>query len=727
MSTITAGPVDLVYTGATLSGTNRAICRMSDTRVLMAYRDPTSGYLKLRCLDVVGDTVTHAGAVLAANTVGSLADNVIRLTDTLAVVLHRRVFTASPFYPNVPYALLVSIDAGGTITTLDLQTPAGVEASRSWGVRLTDSTFVVFWVRTSDKALLARMYSASAWLTASTYTDIIETSLAGSSAGFIALSATQVLAAYHYDDATAGSLIRGRVLGTADIYTPITTTNPPVTIETAVPNGWEYEIHLANFGGGEVGVFYLLETSFYIGSRILTVAGSSVSASSLTTHSTLGDTAQRGYSAALIPGTTDVMLAFATSGADVTNAVILSGTSLTYGAVFGLGDTGTTRLLTAPLTSAKTLVSKRNSGDRNAFLLLHAPPVTEVPMVEGFPMLLVEAYAGGTGIASLPMFVVEATGGPRNNGADITLPMFSAEARSGARADVALPMFTVEATATVIIVARHDASLPMLLVEALASVTTRAGADISLPMFTVEAYSGAVMDALLPMLLAEAVADVGSVGRADVTLPMLLAEALASMDNMARADIVLPMLVEVPSGYADILLPMLQVEAYVRIVVAITYEAYAVNLKPGENMPHQVTRYTGMPFSSIVRYQGNYYGWGPAGLYLLGGDLDGAAKIAWEFKTGITDFASSQEKVVRETFIGGRLGPTVSATVSIGEAADVTYAATIVRGATAQNHRIKYGRGLKSRYWSFGLQDTAGSEINIDTREFDALETGRKI
>ena len=54
-------------------------------------------------------------------------------------------------------------------------------------------------------------------------------------------------------------------------------------------------------------------------------------------------------------------------------------------------------------------------------------------------------------------------------------------------------------------------------------------------------------------------------------------------------------------------------------------------------------------------------------------------------------------------------------------------ARTIVRGTAAQNHRIKYGRGLKARYWSFGWSAPAGGECDTDVIQFDAAELGRKL
>jgi hypothetical protein len=205
--------------------------------------------------------------------------------------------------------------------------------------------------------------------------------------------------------------------------------------------------------------------------------------------------------------------------------------------------------------------------------------------------------------------------------------------------------------------------------------------------------------------------------------------AMSSGGTMSFA-LEMPMPVAGPWGRIEAVMPMARIEFIARSVVVVTYEAYAVNLQPGDRMPHQVTRYANFPFNQIVRYQGRYIGVADDGLYELGGATDYAsptpAAIAWAWKTGITDFGSSQMKVDRQLVIGGRLGANVVASVSAGEKADVTYTYKPERGRDAQNYRVKLGKGFKARYYSFGLAGT-GEDGDIDTIDFDAQENSRKI
>lgn len=350
------------------------------------------------------------------------------------------------------------------------------------------------------------------------------------------------------------------------------------------------------------------------------------------------------------------------------------------------------------------------------------------------PMGTLIALAAGRTELTAPMGTLIATGhdstGERSFAG--TAPMGTLQALGGAKATLSAPMGTLIASVTVPVSVTAELVSPMGTLLASGTVGVSMRADLRLSSAgTVEAYSGGNAALVAPMGTLNAIAAVGVLAHFAGTAPMGSLSALATTGIVVRAELTAPMLVPTPSARATLTAPMGFLTAYGHAVVTTTYEAYAVNLKPGDRMPNQVTRYTNYPFNQIVRFQGNYYGVASDGLYLLGGDTDYHAVTptgpSWAVKTAITDFGSSMNKVTRETFLGARLGPAVSASVSIGEAADVTYVAKILRGQKAQNHRVKYGKGLEARYWSFGFSDAAGGQAEIDTLEFDMRETGRKL
>lgn len=360
-----------------------------------------------------------------------------------------------------------------------------------------------------------------------------------------------------------------------------------------------------------------------------------------------------------------------------------------------------------------------------------------IPSTEGYghnsldavlPMLTIESRSGSQASMTLPMLAILATGAPSENAQlNAALPMLTMDGYGGAKLIADLPMLTLEASGDFRNVGRLDSTLPGLTLQGSAYFGILLTGNLTLPRLSIAALGGGWLNQSLPALTISASGTAGITGRVVAVLPVLTIEASGHTENYGRLDAMLPALAAVNAGRADMALPMLTIVASGHAVVTVTHQGYAINLLPGEGMPHQVTEYTAWPFNQIVRWQGNYYGIADDGIYLLGGDDDDGDPIAWRARTGITNFGSRQEKFVRQTFLHGRLGSRVTAKVSIGEAADVTYAALIERGSNAQAHRIKYGKGLRAQFWSFEIADTSGSALDLHGMQHDPVESTRKV
>ena len=347
------------------------------------------------------------------------------------------------------------------------------------------------------------------------------------------------------------------------------------------------------------------------------------------------------------------------------------------------------------------------------------------------PGMSLAGYAGGGLGLALPMVRLYAVGhdATGENALDLALPALVLSGFGGATARMTLPAISLSADGVGTGIGRAEITLPALRLSSSGTGGAAGNAALQLPrLVMVAGYGGANASMRMPAILSSGQGQSGAVGSASISLPVLQLLASGTAQNHGSADLTLPPLIAGPSGYATVILPVLRLSASGSQVVAVTYEAYAMNLKPtNKARVHEVTRYTGMPFSGMVRWQGNWYGWGPSGMYLIGGDTDAGEPISWAWKTAVTNFGNRQMKVVRETFLHGRLGPTATASVSVGEDADVTYAAVIERGRNAQAHRIKYGKGLKAEYWSFGLADVTGSAMEVDSMQHEPKPLSRKI
>lgn len=348
------------------------------------------------------------------------------------------------------------------------------------------------------------------------------------------------------------------------------------------------------------------------------------------------------------------------------------------------------------------------------------------------PMLTIKNGVGGIASASLPALAAYGAGHDSSGerGADISLPAITLAAQGGANGTMTLGMLTVSITATIRGLASADQQLPALQASGLGVTTALAKAASVLPMFDMIGYGGAVLSITLNSgVTVTASGTAGGVATVTATLPMFEVATSATAQNHGGLTKSLPALQMTPNGKALVLLPGLELTAIGTAVIAVTYEAYALNLnhKPrrGEDPIDELTHFTNYPFDYIVRHQNSYFGVNSTGLYLLEGTTDDTAPIQWAFETVKTDFKSDQLKTVESAYFGGSMGPEATVTIKASGSADATYTYTTPRGAAAQNYRQPLGRGLKARYFALG----AASEgvLNLDSITFNKAVLARKV
>lgn len=336
------------------------------------------------------------------------------------------------------------------------------------------------------------------------------------------------------------------------------------------------------------------------------------------------------------------------------------------------------------------------------------------------PMMRLAADMGGSAAAALPMFELDAAGhdSTGENAFDGVLSMMTLTAHAGASASLVLPLIALDAAVTGTALIQVDLTIPMLALDAsgVGSPFT-VTADLAIPRMAIESYFGGGAQMALPLLSLDASITAGGLLTAALTIPMIALDAAGTRQNYGSIVLTLPMLVPMASATADLLLPMVQLDAAITATVSVTYEAYSVNLThSGENTTDEVTRYTNFPFERIVRYQNSYFGMAADGLYLLEGTTDFAlpapTAIPWNAKTAISDMGAGELKTVVSAYFGGRLPPAATVTLHVGEKSQHAYAYTTPRGPGVQNHREKFGRGLKTRY--FALQVAGNGPMELD-------------
>lgn len=349
------------------------------------------------------------------------------------------------------------------------------------------------------------------------------------------------------------------------------------------------------------------------------------------------------------------------------------------------------------------------------------------------PTQTLAATLGSQITIAAPMQTVRMTAhdASNDNALRITAPMQSVTMHGGMAARMTGPSPAVEAdlTGTALLSAALRAPLGAVSMEATVSAMMRAA--LSGPSPTVQSFTGARIALVGPMGAALASGQGGAVGSFTLTCPVF--DLTAEMTRQANAQFQLT----APSPTmgerrlrAAMTAPSAQLAFTGYAVVAVTYEAYALNLKHATKNPvDELTRYTNFPFTAIVRFRGEYIGVGTDGLYHLTGTTDYASPtptaIPWAWKTGVGDFGNPAKKTINAVYFGGRMPAAATVTLYAGEDAGTAYSHTNPRGSDGQNYRQKFGKGVKDRYYAIGASGTGA--LTLDNLEFDIAQLTRRI
>ncbi len=338
------------------------------------------------------------------------------------------------------------------------------------------------------------------------------------------------------------------------------------------------------------------------------------------------------------------------------------------------------------------------------------------------PVAAMVGYGGANASLTVGSFTLLGTAHNSlgDNAAFISTPMAVLSGFCGGNGSASMPMGKLAAGGTSTALANAALTAPAALVSATGTGGASASANLSIgEKFSVIGYGGAIASLSIGSFSfsINATGTSGSVGNAALTLPMFELSAAGTLQARGDATLLMPSPRLGGASVAWLMMPGAVLTAIGSAVVVPAYEAYAVNLNHSDpvGQTDEVTRYTNYPFTHIVRYRNSYFGAGPGGLYLLEGITDDGQAIDYAVKTCATDFKKAEKKTVASAYFGGRLGPAATLTLFAGEAGQEAYGYSTPRGQIAQNHREKFGRGVKDRYFAIGV---SGSDV----MELDALE-----
>lgn len=143
-----------------------------------------------------------------------------------------------------------------------------------------------------------------------------------------------------------------------------------------------------------------------------------------------------------------------------------------------------------------------------------------------------------------------------------------------------------------------------------------------------------------------------------------------------------------------------------------------------------VTEYTAFDINSLTEFNGQLYGAGAAGLYLLEGDDDAGEPIEATLRTGLLRLANGLHARIDSAYLGyrsdGTLKMKVVYTGEDGIKRGQVYDLQELNARDNRAGRIKVGKGLKSVYWAFELSNTDGADFGLDMLEILPLVMARR-
>lgn len=148
------------------------------------------------------------------------------------------------------------------------------------------------------------------------------------------------------------------------------------------------------------------------------------------------------------------------------------------------------------------------------------------------------------------------------------------------------------------------------------------------------------------------------------------------------------------------------------------YTTWAMNTRNAA-----VTQYTGYNFNSFAKMGERYLGANDQGLFWLDGDDDAGRDVKSRITTGVIQPYGNKLATMQYAYLGMRGNGQFVITVT--DEAGGSYDYTL-DGAHMETARITFGRGFKTRYFTFSLE-SQGQDFDLDGVEFTTTEMARKI
>ena len=249
--------------------------------------------------------------------------------------------------------------------------------------------------------------------------------------------------------------------------------------------------------------------------------------------------------------------------------------------------------------------------------------------------------------------------------------------------------------------------LPSLGITASGYASVIANALATLPCLSISAEGSSTiigtLSRTLPGLGLSATGLLGSIGTLSVSLPSLKISATSYSSVIGTANITLPSLILSTS------------------VTQLEYLSMVMNLRN-----QALTEFTNYEFNSMCHYKGLNLGATKTGINLLDtGDTDNDTAIDWNFRTGLLDLHMKTKKKLRQAWLSCKINGDLTVTVIEASGDEYEYDAESYE-ITEDGVRVKFGRGLKSRYLALDVKNDEEATIVLDSIRLNLDRTEKR-
>ena len=295
---------------------------------------------------------------------------------------------------------------------------------------------------------------------------------------------------------------------------------------------------------------------------------------------------------------------------------------------------------------------------------------------------------------------------------NLTIPMLQlgmeGEVSSVGTIDVSIPMMQFEAEGIINEIGEINVTFPRLKVSMTGDTSVVGTIGVTLPALKailsgVDETFG-ILSVTLPALRVSLSGLLGASGTINVSFPMMIM-------NFAAIDSI--------DGQLVVSFPMMRAQFN-----TLTAEDDFINMVMNAKNK-ALTEYSNYNFNSFGNFNGKNIGAMSDGLYDLSGDRDDGDFIEWNFRSGYLDLEMKNKNKLRQAWFSYKSNGDLMITVILPSGEKYEYD-IIGYSEEADSSRVKFGKGIRSKYVMLDVKNVNGSTISLDHIKLHYQGTDKK-